>query len=76
MITTVTAEVTDRSRKVAVLIAAQPVFLRYGYRKSRWTMSQEPPMSPRKASMCISQAKRICFEKSIKDSASICTKRA
>lgn len=31
---TITAEVTDRSRKAAILVAAQPVFLRYGYRKT------------------------------------------
>lgn len=34
MTTTATAEVTDRSRKAAILVAAQPVFLRYGYRKT------------------------------------------
>jgi AcrR family transcriptional regulator len=34
MMTTVNAEATDRSRKAAILVAAQTVFLRYGYRKT------------------------------------------
>jgi AcrR family transcriptional regulator len=32
--TLATPEPTDRSRRAAILIAAQPVFLRYGYRKT------------------------------------------
>ncbi len=34
MIMTIAAEATVRSRKAAILTAAQPVFLRYGYRKT------------------------------------------
>ncbi len=34
MMATVAAEPTDRSRKAAILVAAQPVFFRYGYRKT------------------------------------------
>jgi TetR/AcrR family transcriptional regulator, regulator of autoinduction and epiphytic fitness len=31
---TIAAEATDRSRKAAILLAAQPVFFRYGFRKT------------------------------------------
>jgi AcrR family transcriptional regulator len=34
MIPTVAAEPSDRSRKSAILVAARPVFVRYGYRKT------------------------------------------
>ena len=34
MIPIVAPEPTDRSRKAAILVAAQPVFMRYGYRKT------------------------------------------